>query len=56
MVVLSSARTGDVTVTIMGQNGSDLSLDKTVLMFYTNKLERAPESDGDGREGCGFCR
>ena len=32
-VVLSSAPTGDVTVTIMRHNGTDLSLDKTLLTF-----------------------
>ena len=54
-VKLATEPSADVTVTVTGHAGSDLTLDKATLTFTAVDVERGADGDGDGCGGrrCG---
>ena len=52
-VVLNSQPTGNVTVTVSGHSGTDLTVSDTSLTFTTQNWETSPDRHRDSRPGRG---
>ena len=51
-VVLNSQPTADVTITIGGQSGPDVTAAPSPMTFTADQLGHGPDGDGDGRRRC----
>ena len=58
-VVLDAQPSADVTVTVAGHAGTDVTPNPTTLTFTTSRLEHVPDGNGDRQRRCGhserFC-
>ena len=52
-VVLDSRPTADVTVTVAGHSGTDVTPDPGTLTFTTSNWDTGPDADGDRGRRCG---